>query len=101
MILYIINNIIHGDRYVINNRRNIMHILPSLQFYDSGGLGKCTETSKEDSLKNKKIKEDILSSGEIQDIVSSEEVVRLFQKYKTKNGQIIIIDKNLPKDCIW
>ena len=37
----------------------------------------------------------------IQDIVSSEEVVRLFQKYKTKNGQIIIIDKNLAKDRIW
>ena len=70
---------------------NIIHILPSLQFYDSGGLGKCTGTLKEDSLKNKKI----------QDVVSSNEVIRLFQKYETENGQIIIIDKNLAKDCIW
>ena len=36
MILYIINNIITEGRYVINNRHNIMHILPSLQFYGSG-----------------------------------------------------------------
>ena len=64
MILYIINNIINEGRYVINNRHNIMHILPSIQFYGNGGLGKYTGTSKEDSLKIKKIQEDILSSGE-------------------------------------